>query len=282
PIEVKISESDIKDNKLTFLLTASKQIQPKDIRVTLEGYDEKGQTTAFSKNIIEFKRLGKQKVFQPMSIEISPFSLYVKLVLYYKNLITEDFFLKNIEYKSEEILSHAAEIVSQESVLGRKKAIQVLYDKALKAKKAFDKGRVLEEAISKLIELVPNLKVVRSRVYDGVHEVDLLVRNFNREGVWADFEGIIFVECKNWSKPVGSSEIDSFYAKLRNKHIKSGLFISIKGITGKKMEDARGQIRLCLHDGYNIIIVNGKDIKEILNCKDVSAKMDEKYIELYT
>jgi hypothetical protein len=278
PIDLKISESDIKDNRLTFLLTASDLIQLKDIRVALQGYDDKGQTTDFSKNIREFKRQGKQQVFQPISIELPAYSLYVKLVLYYKNLIT----LKNIEYKSEEILSQVTEVVSQDSVLERKRTIQVLYDNALKAKKAFDKGRLLEEVISKLIELVPGLKVVKSRVYDGIHELDLLVRNFNRDGVWADFEGMILVECKNWSKPAGSSEIDSFYTKLRNKHSKIGLFISIKDITGEKMKDARGQVMLCLQEGYKIIIINGNDIKEILNCKDLPTKIDEKYIGLYT
>jgi hypothetical protein len=152
----------------------------------------------------------------------------------------------------------------------------------LKETKAFEKGRLLEQVISDLIELVPKLKVVNSRVYDGIHEVDLHVRNYNRDGVWADFEGMIFVECKNWSEPTGSSEIASFYVKLKDNSIKCGLFVSIFDITGKNYEDARGQVKLRLPEGFKIIIFNGNDIREILNCKDVSAKVDEKYIKLYT
>lgn len=85
PIDPKISESDIKDNKLTFLLTASDLVRLKDIRVALQGYNDKGQTTDFSRNVRDFKRVGRQQVFQPISIELPAHSLYIKMVLYYKH-----------------------------------------------------------------------------------------------------------------------------------------------------------------------------------------------------
>jgi hypothetical protein len=211
--------------------------------IALEGYNQQGQATDFSKNIKEFELLKEQKAFRPIFVDILPYSLYIKVVLYYKDEAIEDFFLKNIKYEPIEI-PQKTDTAEQADLKEKKKSINALYERALRTTKASEKGKLLEHVITDLIKLVPKLMVVGVRVDDGIQEVDIYVRNFNREGVWADFAGMIFVECKNWSDP--------------------------------------GQIRLFLAKGYKIVILNGKDIEEILNCKDVSAKIDEKYIKLYT
>jgi|GEM_PF-482391 len=165
----------------------------------------------------------------------------------------------------------------------KKRDIESIYNQAKISTDPVQKGRLLEKAIKEIFELVPGLKVVGSNVNDGIEEIDLQIRNYNREHVWADFEGMIFVECKNWSKPVGSDEIDHFVGKLERNGLNSGILIAVKGVTGRhvRLEGAWGAIKMYLQKGRKIIVLDDKDIEDILKCTDISDKVDEKYIHLY-
>jgi hypothetical protein len=143
------------------------------------------------------------------------------------------------------------------------------------------KGRLLEQVVSKIVSLVRDLHVVGTRIDDGIQEIDIYVRNHNKKYVWADMEGMIFIECKNWAGRVGSNEIALFGQKLNNKGLGSGIFVAMNGITGEDFDGAKGQLRLLLQQGVKIIVIDGTDIEDILNCRDASAKIDEKYIDLY-
>ncbi|MGC1929113.1 MAG: restriction endonuclease [Candidatus Nitrosopolaris sp.] len=143
------------------------------------------------------------------------------------------------------------------------------------------KGRLLEQVVSQIISLVRDLRIGGTRIDDGIQEIDIYVRNHNKKHIWAEMEGMIFIECKNWVCRVGSKEIALFAQKLNNKGLKSGIFVTMNGITGEGFEGARGQLRFLLQQGVKIIVIDGTDIQDILNCRDVSAKIDEKYIDLY-
>jgi hypothetical protein len=45
------------------------------------------------------------------------------------------------------------------------------------------KGKLLEEVIIGIIELVPGLKVEESKVTNEIQEIDIMVRNFNKTDV---------------------------------------------------------------------------------------------------
>jgi hypothetical protein len=89
--------------------------------------------------------------------------------------------------------------------------------------------------------------------------------------VWADFDGLFFIECKNWSRRVGSDEVGNFVLKLENNNIKTGILITIEGITGRElmMEGGRGQIKAQLIRGIvKIVVLDGNDLEEIFRCRD--------------
>jgi len=176
------------------------------------------------------------------------------------------------------------DVEEQLSILQQtKKNLEKRYKKAIAESNSQTKGKMLEEIIKDLLNLVPKLKVIGSRVNDGIDEIDLKVRNHNREGVWRDFDGIFYVECKNWSTPATVSEITIFIKKLQDDHITTGLFISINGITGKNWDGAKGEIKKTLsNSNTKVVILNGSDLEEIFKCTDISDKVDERYIDLYT
>lgn len=168
------------------------------------------------------------------------------------------------------------------TTLEQKKPIEEKYRKALAISDSNLKGKLLEEVVKEIIELVPGLSVLDgARIDTGIEEIDLEVRNHNREYVWADFEGMIFVECKNWSKAVGSDEIDHFKATMGRHQIHAGILVAVNGTTGSGLDAASGAIKMYLQEGFKIIIVDGEDLEDIFKCVDVSDKIEEKYRKLY-
>jgi len=63
----------------------------------------------------------------------------------------------------------------------------------------------------------------------------------NRDDIWADFDGMIFVECKNWSRRVGADEIRNFKGKLENNGIHAGILVAVNGVMG---EGSNGAYRM--------------------------------------
>lgn len=165
----------------------------------------------------------------------------------------------------------------------RKNEIESTYKKAKVASDPNRKGKLLEQVMKAIFESVPGLKITGSRIDDGIEEIDIQIRNYNHEHVWAEFEGMIFVECKNWSKSVGSKEIDNFKGKLERNGIHAGILVATMGVSGRpsKLEGAWGAIKMYLQNGYKVVVLDGKDLGDIFQCIDVSEKVDEKYVYLY-
>jgi hypothetical protein len=167
--------------------------------------------------------------------------------------------------------------------ISRKKKIKELYEEAKANQDPNQKGKLFEKVVKEIFELVPDIKFIGSNINDSMEEIDIQLRNHNHEHVWADFGGVVFIECKNWSKPAGAKEIDSFKSKLERNGLKVGIFVAVNGITGSpsKLEGAWGIIKMYLQSGYKIVVLEGNDLEDIFKCADVSEKVDEKYIFLY-
>ena len=135
--------------------------------------------------------------------------------------------------------------------------------------------------ISAIFSMVEGLTIEKIRLSNRVQEIDLVIRNKNKNDVWSEFDGIIFVECKNWDVRVGSPEIAVFKDKLIEYGLKIGILIATGGITGKNYQGARGKIKLTLKEGIKIVVLDGNDILRILDCNKVNDVVDRAYIDMY-
>lgn len=169
-----------------------------------------------------------------------------------------------------------------EKINRKKKYLQEIYKRVKTEKNSNVKGTLLECFTSELISLVPELSIIRRNHNSGIEEVDIEVLNDNGRGIWEEFEPKFFIECKNWHGKVDAAEIRNFEGKLRNYFLHSGIFVAIKGYTGNNKEGAIGQSTLRFkQEGLKILLIEGKDIEDILNSEDLSVRLNEKWFNLH-
>lgn len=148
-------------------------------------------------------------------------------------------------------------------------AVNRAYAKALLAKveqrpeKLVD-GKDLEALAGYLLGCIPGFEVDMNLV-TGDSQVDALVRNRGPRYDFREDLGTYFlIECKDWSKPVGSQEVGWFVNKLLTQECKAGILFSSQGISGE--DNSRSDVRyaaLTLLKAYQragrIVIVLSED-----------------------
>jgi hypothetical protein len=136
-----------------------------------------------------------------------------------------------------------------------------------------DKGNALEYLASYLFLLIPGF-LPRRKVIPETRdfENDLVVSNLRPSGnLEAELFGRDFlVECKNWNKKIGVSEVGYFLYRMRLTHTKFGVIFAKNGITGHNARAAYAEnlLRRAFHeDSALCIIIENSDIENIVNEK---------------
>ena len=147
-----------------------------------------------------------------------------------------------------------------------------------------DQGRALEDLICYLFESIPGIIVTERNVLNafGTEEVDVAFWNDqNRQGAWF-LPTILLVECKNWSRPVGSTEVASFVRRLENRGLDHGFLVASQGVTGKpgELTDANFQITTALKDGIKVIVIDRYDIQALHTSGDLVVLIKRKLCRL--
>lgn len=128
----------------------------------------------------------------------------------------------------------------------------------------YEKGRLLEDLIELLFTSNNSLDLVDKRVSTGDEEIDLVVKNNISRPFWIAFGSpLFFIECKNWSSPVGSKHVRDFELKLQNhaKLAKVGFFVSINGFSS----EVYGELKRLGRDQYHIVLLDRDDIREYVS-----------------
>lgn len=145
------------------------------------------------------------------------------------------------------------------------------------------KGRCLEELVAYLLDAVPGLQVYERRVRLAAEEVDVVAFNERSDRAFSDWGQVVFVECKNWSKPAGAPELALFIDKLRTKGLSYGLLVAATGVTGDKdgRRDATLKIREALADGFRVVVVTLDDLADLRSAADFSDLVIRKLCGLF-
>jgi hypothetical protein len=96
------------------------------------------------------------------------------------------------------------------------------------------KGKALEDMVCYLFSQVPGVAITRRNILNAfdTEEIDVALWNDGHVTGFYFLQNLILVECKNWSKPVGSEEVNWFDTKLRSRGLDFGILVATNGITG--------------------------------------------------
>jgi restriction endonuclease Mrr len=124
------------------------------------------------------------------------------------------------------------------------------------------KGEALEQLMSAVFSIKPQLQVVQRTYSTGDEEIDLVVKNNVSRPFWQGLASpLIFVECKNWLARVGAPEVRNFEGKLQNHTpmTRVGILVAPGGFTS----EAVNAIKRASRDPHMIALVTREDLDQL-------------------
>ncbi|MEW6492574.1 MAG: hypothetical protein AB1589_08705 [Cyanobacteriota bacterium] len=135
---------------------------------------------------------------------------------------------------------------------------------------SYEKGQALEDFFETVIESTSDLLLVGRNLYTDTQELDLVVKNEVQSPFWTSLGSpLLFIECKNWSSPVGTKEARIFESKLRDtgQFCKIGLFVALAGVT----EPFLTHVSSLRRDSYAVAVVTKQDIVKFLESSNANV-----------
>jgi hypothetical protein len=164
--------------------------------------------------------------------------------------------------------------------------VQEFFLRGLHAPTTTEQGRALEDLVCYLFEAIPGIGLTERNLVNpfGTEEIDVAFWNDQlRLGLWF-LPTTILVECKNWSKPVGSDEVSYFVRKLQNRRLDFGLLVATRGITGSPslLTDAHFEVATALKDGVRVVVIDRAEIETLLHSDHLIELVKRKLLMLAT
>lgn len=145
------------------------------------------------------------------------------------------------------------------------------------------KGRALEDLVCYLFGCVPGITITKRNIHNTFNSEEIDIAFWNEKNSDLDFlTRIILIECKNWSKSVGSEEVSWFDTKLRSRGLAFGILIAANGITGDPLDTTSGHriVAQALSEGRQIVILTRREIELLRNTGDLVTLIQHKLCEL--
>ena len=145
-------------------------------------------------------------------------------------------------------------------------------------------GRAFEDLVCYIFGLVPGVTITHRDTSNAfrTEEVDVALWNDQTRDGFFFLPHVILVECKNWSQRVGSSEVNWFDSKLRNRGLDFGILITTCGITGdpSKPTAAHSTIATSLREGRRLVVISTAEIEQLTDSSDLVLLIKKKLCDL--
>ncbi len=161
------------------------------------------------------------------------------------------------EKAAAEVGRRISEVASRVSGWGSQN-LDELVNAVEKASSADERGRSLEELISRLFETIPGFTVA-DRIKTATEEIDIAVLNDSNDPRFKRESAILLVECKNWTDKCGKNEFVLFKEKIenRNNRCSLGCLVSWNGFKDTVTKEMlRGSREHTL-----VVPITGKDVR---------------------
>jgi hypothetical protein len=113
--------------------------------------------------------------------------------------------------------------------------LRAMIRRAERARSKQNKGKALEDLVVYLFTMIPGVTLSardEKNVFE-TEEIDVAFWNEQEPDGLKAFDEILLTECKNWSEPVGSMEVNWFLSKIEDRGERFGILLAMNGITGK-------------------------------------------------
>lgn len=149
-----------------------------------------------------------------------------------------------------------------------------------------EKGTRLEGLLAWLLSYLPGFRAERANLYseDGAQEVDLFLWNEQLPEGFPNFGAQIMCECKNWNRPVDSSDVAWFDWKMRLGGVTEGVMLAASGITARasRREAAVGILTAANADSpaRKIHVITLDDVERLTITRELRDLIIEKSLGL--
>jgi hypothetical protein len=152
------------------------------------------------------------------------------------------------------------------------------------AQSSREKGNAYEELLAYVIGKTPGVTITRRNILNNAlsEEIDIAFFNEQKPNGFYFLPYFILAECKNWSRPLGSAEVNWFDTKLKNRGISFGILFAANGISGDTANRtaARDVISNSLREGRDIILLNDQDVIGMSDTKEFCELIKTKICDL--
>lgn len=162
--------------------------------------------------------------------------------------------------------------------------VQGFIDAGANAATTAEQGRALEDLICYVFDLIPGISITKRNEMNAfqTEEIDVALWNDGHpEGLFF-LPNIILVECKNWSRAVGSEEVNWFDSKLRNRGLNFGVLVATNGITGNAQDltAAHAVVAAALREGRRLVVLRTRELVAMTDSAELVHLVKEKLCEL--
>ncbi len=130
-----------------------------------------------------------------------------------------------------------------------------------------EQGRSLENLVCYVFGKIPGVTITHRNQLNvfNSEEIDVALWNEKRARILDFLPNVILVEAKNWSNPVGSSEVSWFDNKLRERGLGFGILVAVQGITGNAQDRTSSHqiIAGALREHRRIVVIRGDDLASL-------------------
>jgi Restriction endonuclease len=151
--------------------------------------------------------------------------------------------------------------------------VEAFLERGRRASTTTDQGRAFEDLICYVFSQVPGISITHRNVMNAFHteEIDVALWNDRDSNGFHFLPNLILVECKNWSGPVTSSDLNWFDTKIRDRGLSYGFLLAANGVTGQAVDitAAHSIIASALRESRRLIVLSAADLLETPDSRDL-------------
>jgi len=146
------------------------------------------------------------------------------------------------------------------------------------------KGKALEDLACYLFGQIPGVSITERNPLNAfaTEEIDVALWNEQDPAGLKSFNAVILVECKFWSKPVGSEQVGWFLKKIENRGLDFGILLAMRGVTGDAQDrgQAHYEVAMVLPKKIRLIVLTRAEIEALSTTEELVTQIRRKACQL--